>query len=105
MNQPIAPRQITQVDATTLGIEWGDGTRHEFPVRQLRLNCSCASCVNEWTGEQLFDEGQIPPDVHPVSLENVGLYGIRIQWSDGHGTGIYTYDHLRRLGETLKEGA
>ncbi len=93
------PTQIFQVDAATLGVEWSDGRRSEYNVRKLRLACSCATCVHEWTGEALLDEQSVPADVHPVNLENVGLYGLRIQWSDGHNTGIYTYEHLRSLDD------
>jgi DUF971 family protein len=35
--------------------------------------------------------------VTPVSIEPVGNYGISIHWSDGHGTGIYRFDFLRRI--------
>jgi DUF971 family protein len=36
----------------------------------------------------------VPADVGPVSLALVGAYGLRVQWSDGHGTGIYTFQRL-----------
>jgi DUF971 family protein len=32
-----------------------------------------------------------------LHVEEVGSYAIRIDWSDGHGTGIYSFDHLRRI--------
>jgi DUF971 family protein len=35
-----------------------------------------------------------------VSLGSVGNYGLKIRWSDGHDTGIYSYDRLRELGES-----
>jgi DUF971 family protein len=37
----------------------------------------------------------VPEDVRPVAIELVGAYGLRVRWSDGHGTGIYTFDRLR----------
>ena len=103
MKQPLVPSGISQLDAGTLGIEWSDGAQHRYPVRELRLRCSCATCVHEWTGEKLLNEAQIPADVHPQNLESVGRYGLRIQWSDGHNTGIYTFEHLRKIGEELTE--
>lgn len=99
MSTGLSPQNIEQIDSSTLGILWTDGVRHTYPVRDLRLACSCASCVHEWTGEQIVNEDLIPDFVHPQSIETVGLYGLRIGWSDGHNTGIYTYDHLRKLGE------
>lgn len=99
MSPRIAPQDIEQLDAETLAITWTDGARHVFPVRDLRLACTCATCVHEWTGEKILDPLRVPAEVHPLSIETVGLYGLRIGWSDGHGTGIYTYDNLRKLGE------
>jgi len=37
------------------------------------------------------------PKLRMESIEEVGSYAIRIRWSDGHGTGIYSYDHLRSI--------
>ena len=94
-----APRYISQEDARTLSIEWNDGRRCQYDVRELRLACPCASCVHEGTGKKILQESSVAADVHPMNLESVGLYGIRIQWSDGHDTGIYTYEHLLSLCE------
>jgi ATP-binding protein involved in chromosome partitioning len=69
-----------------------------YDVRELRLACGCASCVDEWTGEARLDPATIPPDVHPVRIEAVGHYAIQIEWSDGHSSGIYPFTRLRQLG-------
>lgn len=96
MVKPIlAPRELLQIDATTLGIRWNDGHESRYVVRDLRLACPCAHCVQEWTGEVLVRPEQIAADVHPLGLEPVGNYGLRIEWSDGHATGIHTYERLR----------
>ncbi|MGZ8391780.1 MAG: DUF971 domain-containing protein [Gemmatimonadales bacterium] len=80
-----------------LRIEW-DQHGHEgfFPARDLRLACPCAACVEEISGRPLLDPASIPRDIRPVSLALVGAYGIKSQWSDGHSTGIYTFEHLSR---------
>jgi len=89
------PQTIRRVDG---GLEfvWGDG---EPPVRldarALRLACPCAACVDEMTGHRVLDPGAVPADIHVVGVELVGAYGIRIRWSDGHATGIYTFEWLR----------
>jgi DUF971 family protein len=54
-------------------------------------------CVEETTGRALLDPATVPPDVRPLKIALVGAYAIRIEWSDGHGTGIYTYEILWRL--------
>jgi ATP-binding protein involved in chromosome partitioning len=93
MSLPI-PHAINRRDEGIL-IEW-DTAGHEawFPARALRLACPCAACVDEMSGRTLLDPASIPGDVRPVSLALVGAYGLRVQWSDGHGTGIYTFQRL-----------
>jgi ATP-binding protein involved in chromosome partitioning len=78
-----------------LRIEW-DQEGHEgfFPARDLRLACPCAGCVEEMSGRRLLDPASIPADIRPLSIGLVGAYGIRVQWGDGHSTGIYTFDRL-----------
>jgi DUF971 family protein len=46
------------------------------------------------TGRPLLDPTAVHADVRPVSVALVGGYGLRVQWSDGHGTGIYTFERL-----------
>jgi len=47
------------------------------------------------TGRPLLREEDVPLDVRPVRVSLVGGYGILIEWSDGHSTGIYTFERLR----------
>lgn len=91
------PHAIERRDAG-VAIDW-DGVGHHavFPARDLRLACPCAQCVQEMTGRPLLDPARVPADVRPVRLELVGAYGVRIDWSDGHSTGIYTYDRLAAI--------
>jgi ATP-binding protein involved in chromosome partitioning len=91
----LAPRSIEQLDARTLGVVWNDGHASRYDVRDLRLACPCAHCIQEWTGEVMVKPETVPVDVHPLGLQPVGNYGLRLDWSDGHATGIYTYDRLR----------
>jgi DUF971 family protein len=91
------PTQITQEGPRELAITWGDGVKSVYDVRDLRLACGCAHCVDEWTGEGTLDPGSVPEDVHPLSIQSVGRYAIQIRWSDGHDTGIYPFDRLRTL--------
>lgn len=89
------PVSVTRRDDGVL-IEWDRaGHRALYPARVLRLRCPCAECVEEMTGRPLLDPAVVPADVRPVSLQLVGGYGLRIQWSDGHATGIYTFERLR----------
>ncbi|MFI5403336.1 MAG: DUF971 domain-containing protein [Planctomycetota bacterium] len=93
------PSRIFQAGPATLAIAWSDGRESRFAVRDLRIACPCATCRDEMTGERILDPARIPLDVRPVNLASVGNYGLKIRWSDGHDTGIYSYDRLRELGE------
>jgi ATP-binding protein involved in chromosome partitioning len=86
-------------DARTLSVLWEDGHRNDFDVRDLRLACRCAVCVEEMSGRPLLDPKSVRPDVTPRTITSVGNYAITINWSDDHSTGIYSFEYLRALGE------
>ena len=93
----ITPTDIRQAGPARLSIRWADGHESVFDVRELRLACACASCIDEWTGEHRLDPASVPDDVRPRSIRGVGRYAIQIDWSDGHSTGIYPFRRLREL--------
>jgi ATP-binding protein involved in chromosome partitioning len=91
------PHAITRRDDGIL-IEWQEGTHEGFYLaRALRLACPCAACVEEMSGRPLLDPARVAEDVRPLSVALVGAYGLRINWSDGHSTGIYTFEQLHVL--------
>jgi ATP-binding protein involved in chromosome partitioning len=91
------PTDIRQKGPRELAITWADGAESVLPVRELRLACGCASCVDEWTGAERLDPASVPADVRPLRIAPVGRYGLQIHWSDGHETGIYPFRRLREL--------
>ena len=97
MSESYTPTAINQIDADTLRIGWKDGHESLYSVRGLRLACRCAHCVEEGTGRPLLDESKVPRDVRPVRISGVGRYALGFEWSDGHDTGIYTFEYLREL--------
>ena len=100
-----APTAIEQAGSDQLRIRWSDGVESLYPVREIRLACRCANCIEEMTGKPLLDPDSIPADVRPIRLQGVGRYALQIAWSDGHDTGIYTFEHLRELHEHLTAAA
>ena len=86
-------------DARTLSVLWEDGRQNDLDVRDLRLACPCALCVEEMSGRPLLDPKSVRPDVTPRTITSVGNYAITVSWNDGHSTGIYSFEHLRALGE------
>jgi DUF971 family protein len=86
-------------DGTRLRIEWRDGGTSEYWPRDLRLLCPCAGCVDEITGVRTLRPEAVDEGVYPTAIHYVGRYALQFVWSDGHSTGIYTFEYLRQLAE------
>lgn len=93
----LRPLSLKKIDSRTLQIIWEDGHESLYDTTRLRENCLCAACKDEWTGESKLKPSQLPQTITPLTIDSVGQYGLKISFSDGHSTGIYTYDHLRML--------
>jgi DUF971 family protein len=86
-------------DGTRLRIDWGDGATSDLEPRMLRQLCPCAGCVDEMTGLRTLRPESVDESVYPTAIHYVGRYALQFVWSDGHSTGIYTFDYLRDLGD------
>jgi len=86
-------------DVRQLAITWSDQRTSRFGFYQLRIACQCAGCVDENTGKRILDPARIPLDIAIQDLALVGNYALRITWSDGHNTGLYTWNFLLTLAE------
>jgi DUF971 family protein len=95
--QAIEPREILQEGDTDLRITWADGKACDYQAARLRRACPCAQCVNEWTGERTLKPEAISDEVVIQDLSVVGRYALNFRWSDGHDTGIYSFQYLRDL--------
>jgi ATP-binding protein involved in chromosome partitioning len=93
------PHEVDTQDDKVTVITWDDGKVTRYPNRFLRSMCPCASCVNEDTGERMINLETIDPEVKITAVDPVGRYALRFQWSDNHGTGLYSFDTLRKLGK------
>src|SRR5262245_64492836 len=84
-----------------LAIKWDDGSESYIPLEILRRECPCAGCKGETdiTGQvHRGPEVKLGPASFALKrIVNVGGYGITPVWADGHATGIYTFEYLRRL--------
>jgi DUF971 family protein len=85
-----------------LEVEWPDGLTFQVPFKLLRSQCPCAFCVDELTGERILDPNSIPEDIAPANLGFVGNYALKITWSDGHSSGLYTWDLLAEIARCMK---
>lgn len=97
MAKIIAPTALNRIDPDILAVAWNDGTESRYVLKTLRCACPCAVCVNEWTGEKLLDDAKVAKDIHAAKLFSVGRYAMGVHWSDGHKTGIFSYDYLKKL--------
>jgi DUF971 family protein len=98
---PAFPTTIKLAGAeNAVTIEWSDGHRSTYPYSYLRSKCPCATCAENGPPS---DPGTSPFPIlgrrplKPERAELVGRYALQIYWSDGHSTGIYTFDFLRDL--------
>lgn len=96
MEELVLPTEV-DISAEVIVISWDDGHRSMHPHRLLRLQCQCASCVEEMTGRPRLNPDQVPEDVRAVDQMQVGNYALQFLWSDTHYTGIYTYRFLRSV--------
>ena len=91
----------TAVVGEELALAFSDGVECYLPFELLRRACPCAACQGEpdALGRVVRPERSI--GTHGNSLmryESVGGYALQLYWGDGHSTGIYSFDYLRRLG-------
>ena len=89
-------------------IVWADGHASHFDFAYLRENCPCATCNDERIKKESLAESSaafasspalpmFKPKPRAQSATPVGQYAIQISFSDGHSTGIYSYEHLRSI--------
>jgi DUF971 family protein len=89
-------------------ITWADNHSSHYDFPYLRDECPCATC-NEKRGEEHQHSGSKPapisspalpmfkPKIRAQSATRVGNYAVQISFTDGHNTGIFSYDHLRTI--------
>lgn len=101
------PEHIAISKTKGVTIDWRDGHHSEYPLGLLRDECPCATCTGaHGTAPQRTNHSAATPSspfqmyqprLKILDVEEVGNYAVRIQWSDGHGSGIYSFEHFRRI--------
>lgn len=94
--------KIVQKDKHTFTVEWSDGLVIDFRLCDLQRRCPCAGCTDEMTRKPLVDAKTVSDDLRASSIETVGRYALRIQFSAGCSKGIYSFDFLRQMAEESK---
>jgi len=99
----ISPQNIrVHRDQGVLELTWSDQPVSRLPFQFVRQNCRCAVCVDEMTGRPLLDPDTIPADLGLLDISLAGNYALRVRWSDNHDSGLFTWVHLKDIGERLE---
>lgn len=99
MNRPLFICEITQKDNFTFSIEWSNGKVQNFRLADLQRCCPCANCTNGANGQQITDPSIVSNDVRAIAIHSVGRYGLRIQFTSGCSSGIYSFEQLFEMKE------
>lgn len=99
MSAPLTPIDI-HADGPhgELRIVWSDGHESVHPFEYLRGHCPCAGCQGEGgrPGTLALQMALRPDQIDMVDLQMVGSYALAPRWRDGHATGLFSFDKLRR---------
>lgn len=93
----VEPVQIIEESESDITIRWSDDTETQYTAVELRRNCPCAGCIDEWTGKKTLDDRNISEDITIKHTSIVGRYALSFHFSDGHETGIYSFSYLRGM--------
>jgi DUF971 family protein len=102
----LAPKNIQQI-GNELAIQWSDGGESYLDLELLRRACPCAACGGEpdVLGNVLRPEvSHTDASFQLDSFVVVGGYALQPRWHDGHNTGIYSFQYLRRLSSSTTSG-
>ena len=98
------PEHIAISKSKGIKIDWKDGHASDYGLTYLRDKCPCAGCTGahgtpprQPEAPQASPFQMYKPALKMLNVEPVGNYAIRIHWSDGHSTGIYSWEHLRHI--------
>jgi len=98
------PLELKRTEARELWILWDDGQEQRISFFKLRKACPCATCREKAAAEPARPTTLLPvisaAEANPVqllSMHPVGNYGYNIAFSDGHDSGIFTFEYLRGL--------
>jgi DUF971 family protein len=109
LDSHIRPAEIQRDGQRHFVIVWSDGQRRRYEFQEILDNCPCASCREKRTGAQAKQDDSLLPIIKPeeaqplqlVSIEPVGAYAYSIHFNYGCRKGIFTFEHLRQLGEEV----
>jgi DUF971 family protein len=99
--QPKLTLKTYEIVNDLLLIQWSDGSESIIALDRLRDNCPCAGCAGETDVFGTVYKGppqkKTPASYQVIHIEPVGYYAIKPHWGDGHTSGIYSLDLLKKM--------
>ena len=96
------PVDIQQI-GEELAVKWDDGDESFIELELLRRCCPCAGCKGEMDiMGNLYKNPEkplTPAAFRLVRIDRVGGYAIQPVWGDGHSSGLFSFEYLKRVGE------
>ena len=90
-----------QVIGDELAVKWDDASESFITLETLRRHCPCAGCKGEVdVMGNLYKNPDRPLSADAfrlIRVEQVGGYAVQPVWADGHASGIFSFDYLRRI--------
>ncbi len=83
--------------ARQLEVAFDDGVHYQLPAELLRIYSPSAEVRGHSPDQAVLQTGKREVSINEI--EPAGNYAIRIVFSDGHGSGLYTWEYLQRLGQ------
>lgn len=96
-DSPLPTEILLHQQSRRLEMAFSDGKRFTFPFEFLRVMSPSAEVRGHGPGQETLQTGK--RDVEVSSLEPVGNYALQPTFSDGHSTGIYSWDYFHDIGE------
>jgi ATP-binding protein involved in chromosome partitioning len=86
-------------DDQQITLSWSNGEKLSVSNFELRANCQCAVCVDEFDGTRKIGRDDIKKDIKPEDIKPIGNYALYIKWNDGHQSGFFPYRLIREVAE------
>lgn len=91
------PTEITlHQQSKLLEIAFDDGARYKLPAEFLRVHSPSAEVRGHGKGQETLQVGK--RNVGIKAVEPVGVYALKIEFDDGHDTGLFSWEYLHELG-------
>jgi DUF971 family protein len=100
------PEHIAISKSKGIEIDWKDGHHSSYAAALLRDECPCATCTGahgtepqktNFSNPQASPFQMFKPAPKMLNVEPIGSYALKIYWNDGHSSGIYSWDYLRKI--------